>query len=203
MLAPSLLPLLVAATTGLSAAAARLPYTATDADDLSGQGLAHHEVLRISRDFGKPTYEIVVDSWVPASRPSRITDVRMWWVQNDAHDRRSPFGKKIQRYVELEYTPKTDDTWAVTMRADRKEFSFAVELGDGGAAEAYADVVVDGCATVPHCRAVDGRLVARRLLGLPIGIKRLEITCIDDAGATHEGHVPYRKLARGPVYSGG
>jgi hypothetical protein len=202
MLAPSLLPLLVAATIGLPAAAARVPLTATDASDLSGRGLEHHEVLRISRDFGKPTFEIVVDSWVPKSRPGRISDVRMWWVQNDAHDRRSPFGKKIQRYVDFEYTPRTDDSWRVTLRADRKEFSFAVELTDAGAAEAYADVVVEGGATVRHCRAVDGRLVARRFLGLPIGIKRLEVTCLDDAGATHEGHVPYRKLARGPVYSG-
>ena len=202
MLAPALLPLLVAATTGLPAAAARMPYTATDAADLSGEGLEHHEVLRISRDFGKPTFEIVVDTWVPQARPGRISDVRMWWVQNDAGDRRSPFGKKIQRYVDLEYTPASDDTWSVTMRADRKEFRFAVELTDAGAAEAYADVVVEGGGTVRHCRAVDGRLVARRLLGLPIGIKRLEVTCIDDAGATHEGHVPYRKLARGLVYSG-
>lgn len=202
MLAPSLLPLLVAATTGLPAAAARMPYTTTEASDLSSHGLRHHEVLRISRDFGKPTFEIVVDSWVPASRPGRISDVRMWWVQNDKHDRRSPFGKKVHRYVDLEYTPVRDDAWSVKLRADRKEFSFVVELDDAGAAEAYADVVVEGGGVVRHCRAVDGRLVARRLLGLPIGIKRLEVTCVDQAGATHEGHIRFRKLARGAVYSG-
>lgn len=201
MLAPSLLPLLLAAATGIPAAAARVPYVTTEVAELAPKGLQHDEVLRIRRDFGKPSFEIVVDSWLPAERPGRISDVRMWWVQSDREDRRSPFGNKVHKYVDLEYVPEDEDSWSVTLRADRKEFSFDVQLSDEGDVQAYADIVVDGGATVHHCRATEGRLVARRLLGLPIGIKQLEITCVDDEGERHQGAVPYRKLKRGPVYS--
>jgi hypothetical protein len=201
MLAPSLLPLLLAAATGIPAAAARVPYVTTEVTDLAPRGLQHDEVLRIRRDFGKPSFEIVVDSWLPAQRPERIADVRLWWVQNDADDRRSPFGKKVHKYVELEYVPHNDDSWSVTLRADRKEFRFDVELTAEGDVQAYADIVVDGGITVQHCRATEGRLVARRLLGLPIGIKQLELTCVDAQGERHQGAVSYRKLKRGPVYA--
>jgi hypothetical protein len=199
MLASTLLTSLLATATILPGSV-RVPYVTTDTADLSPPGVEHREVLRIGRDFGKPGFEIVVDSWVPADAPGRISDVRMWWLQNDADDRRSPFGKKVHRFVDLEYTPREADTWQVALRADRKEFVFDVELAADGEAHAYADVVAADGETIEHCRARSSRLVARRLLGIPIGIKRLEIECVDASGRSHDATLPYRKLRRGPVY---
>ena len=199
MLSPMLMNLMVAAMT--AGGAGSIPYATTAVTDLSTRALQHDEVLRIRRDFGKPSFEIVVDSWRRSARPSEISDVRLWWVQPDKGDVRSPFGHKIHKYVDLQYVPADDDRWTVVLTADRKEFAFDVEVDEAGDAHAYADVETDD-GTVGHCEATSGRLVARRLLGIPLGIKRLEVTCVDDDGRTHEGALPYRKVKRGPVYKG-
>jgi hypothetical protein len=178
-----------------------IPYATTPAAALSTRALEHDEVLRIRRDFGKPSYEIVVDTWHKAAAPDELADVRMWWVQPDRADVRSPFGSKVHKYVDLQYAPEGPGAWSVTLRADRKEFSFDVEVDDAGDARAFADVVAADGSTV-RCEATEGRLIARRLLGIPLGIKRLEVTCKDAIDGSHRASLPHRKLKRGPVYQG-
>ncbi len=199
MLSPMLMNLMVAAMT--AGGAGSIPYATTAVTELSTRALQHDEVLRIRRDFGKPSFEIVVDSWHRAARPSEIADVRLWWVQPDKGDERSPFGTKIHKYVDLQYVPAGGDRWTVVLTADRKQFSFDVEVDDSGDAHAYTTVETKA-GTVEHCEATAGRLVARRMLGIPLGIKDLEVECVDDEGRTHEGALPYRKVKRGPVYKG-
>lgn len=199
MLTPMLMNLMVAAVT--TGGASSIPYARTAVDELSTHALQHDEVLRIRRDFGKPTFEIVVDSWHHSTAPTQISDVRLWWVQPEKDDVRSPFGKRVHKYVDLQYIPATEDAWTVTLTADRKKFSFDVELDESGDARAFADVETKA-GTVRHCEATRGRLVARRLLGIPLGIKRLEVQCVDDRGKVHDGKLSYRKVKRGPVYKG-
>jgi hypothetical protein len=178
-----------------------VPYVTTETADLSPSGLEHGEVLRIERDFGKPSFDIVVDAWRASASPEDIVDVRMWWVETSRDDQRSPFGEKVHKYIELDYQPRSQGSWQVTLRGDRKEFAFDVSVDERGRTIAIADVQTDD-GLVPQCRATSGRLVARRLLGIPLGIKRLEITCVDADGLVHRGELPYRKLRRGPVYEG-
>jgi hypothetical protein len=178
-----------------------VPYVTTETADLSPSGVEHGEVLRIDRDFGKPSFDIVVDAWRASTAPDNIVDVRMWWVETTQGDQRSPFGEKVHRYIELEYEPHGQDKWHVTLRGDRKEFGFEVAIDDAGQAIAITDVKTED-GLVSKCRATSGRLVARRLMGIPLGIKRLEITCVDAEGLEHRGELPYRKLRRGPTYDG-
>ena len=180
---------------------ARLPYAVTEASELAPDGLHHHEVLRIDRDFGKAEYEIVVDGWSFQSQPDAITDVRIWWVNTERADRRSPFDRKLRRYIDLEYVRNQPHEWTVRLRGDRKEFAFDVELEQGGQAAAYATVVTEAGTRIDRCRASSGHLVARRFLGLPVGIEALRVQCIDDEGQTHAGEIPYKKLRRGKLYS--
>ena len=44
------------------------------------------------------------------------------------------------------------------------------------------------------------RLIARRVVGLPVGIDVLRVHCIDDAGKHHDGDVVYRAMDDGKTY---
>jgi hypothetical protein len=193
MLAPVL-----AAVAGL--AATQLPYSRTPAAALQAPGLAHHEVLRIGRDFGDRNFEVVVDSWTSTAHPDALDEVRFWWVDGSNDDERSPFGKKLRKYIGMDLIPVSADDWTVKLRGDRKEFLFRVVLEPEGTVAAYGDVLTAEGRTVPHCRATHGRFVARRLLGIPIGIKRLDVRCVDAEGRTHDGELPFRKLPRGALW---
>jgi hypothetical protein len=171
----------------------------TAADALSTSELAHHEVLRIERDFGKPDFQIVVDAWEQTSRDS-LADVRLWWVRPSRDDERHPFSLRLMRYLQLSFEPKSDDRWHVGMVGDRKHFEFSVELESDGRAVAYGDVITEDGRTIRHCRTTHGHLVARRFLGVPVGIKQLEVNCVDQAGQRHAGVMQYEKTARGRLY---
>lgn len=192
----ALVSLLLASLT----APARLPYAVTEASELAPDGLHHHEVLRIDRDFGKAEYEIVVDGWSPRANPKAIHDVRIWWVNTSLEDRRSPFDRKLRRYIDLEYLKNAPGEWTIRLRGDRKEFAFDVELDESHQAVAYAAVVTDDGSRVERCRASSGKLVARRFLGIPVGIHSMRVRCVDSHGRAHAGEIPYRKLRRGKVY---
>lgn len=192
-----LLPLLIALT-GFSAA--ELPYSRMPAAQLAPAGLEHHEVLRIARDFGKPDFKVVVDSWVTTADPDRLEEVRFWWVKESKKDERSPFGSKLRKYIGMKFIHNNPDDWTVKLRGDRKEFRFDVEVGEDGRVAAYGDVKTPDGEIVEHCRATDGEFVARRLLGIPIGLKKLAVVCVDAEGVWHKGELPYRKLKRGKLW---
>jgi hypothetical protein len=200
MLTTTTASLLLALATLAPHGAGRLPLAATEASELAPDGLEHHEFLRIDRDFGKPEYEIVVDGWSPRLDPERISDVRIWWINTSLDDRRTPFDRKLRRYIDIDYVTNAPGRWTIRMRGDRKEFTFAVELERDRAA-VYADVVTEQGTRIERCRAASGKLLARRFLGIPVGISAMTVECVDAHGAGHVGELPYRKLRRGKLYS--
>jgi hypothetical protein len=166
----------------------RIAMAATPATELSTEQLQHTELLRIARNFGKDTFQIALDAWVPTAAPDRLADVRLWWARSDRDDERSPFGEGTKSHFEIEYEQPAPDHWRVLMKSGGKTFAFDVEVGEGGAPQAFAEVEVGG-RKVAHCRTTSGTLHARRLLGAPIGIRKLDVRCVDDEGTTHEGSV--------------
>lgn len=149
------------------------------------------EVLRISRDFGKPHFSLAIDAWLDGER---LDDARLWWVNTGEQDRRKPLGKLIERLVKLQYRRVSGTTLSVVVAGDGKEFTFTVELGQDGSVGAYVPVDTEAGAYVPRCRAESARLLARRALGLPVGIARISVTCRDDGGAVHSGQVRHRDV---------
>jgi len=173
--------------------AAQIPYAKTDVADLSTSQLRHNELLRIRRDFGKPEWEIALDSWVPRARPNAIADVRIWWVKTDNNDQRRPLGRK---YVKLERRWLGPDRLEVDLLGAGKRFSFIVEREDGRPPRVFATIEKKDGTVVEHCRATRGKLSARRFLGIPVGLRNLRVTCVDDAGRWHGGNLPYSRARR-------
>lgn len=176
--------------------APRVPWVETDVADLAPEGLLHQEVLRIDPDFGKDHHDIVVDSWTLAEQPDALSEVRMWWLHSKDKDERSPFGKGVRRFVDLDYVRKGPRNFGVVLRGDRKEWGFDVVLRDNGKAVALADVTTNDGVVVPKCEASSAKLLVRRVMGLPVGIKGLELVCHDAAGVEHRGTLPELKAKR-------
>jgi len=174
----------------------RVPWVETDVADLAPDGLLHQEVLRIDPDFGKEHHDIVVDSWMLADDPQALSEVRMWWLHSEENDERSPFGSGVRRFVELEYERKAPERFGVTLRGDRKGWSFDVVLDAEGRAIAVADVTTKDGTVVERCRAESAKLLVRRVMGIPAGLKGLEVVCRDAEGHQHQGTLPERKLKR-------
>jgi hypothetical protein len=168
--------------------AERLPMAATPITALSTEQLAHHELLRIERDFGKPQYVIALDAWVTTVVPPQLGDARLWWSRTDKENERSPFGPGTKRHFEIEYDQPAADRWSVHLVSDGKRFTFNIEVDAQGKPHAFADVSA-GSERFEHCRATTGVLHARKVLGLPVGIDTLDMACTDDAGTTHQGQV--------------
>jgi hypothetical protein len=179
------------ATTG--PVATRLPYAETPVDALSIRGLRHQEALRIDRDFGKPEFDLVVDTWSETAQGD-LADVRLWWVKTTANDRRSPLSEKAERYVDIDVRRHGPDAMRMRVRGSGREFAFEVELDGKGRAHAFADVVTKDGTKIDHCRMTSGFLTARRVLGIPVGLGALQVNCIDDDGASVRGRVTIRKV---------
>lgn len=178
----------------------RAPRGPAAPSELSTEQLRHHEVLRIDRDFGMSHWEIALDGWMPREHTGRIAELRLWWVNTDDGDRRKPFSAHLRRYIEFGYDKAEGSALAVRMAGDNKEYLFTVELDGDGAPVVYADVTLDDGSLVKHCRCASGRLLARRVLGMPIGIKALSVKCTDDQAKARVGSVPYREIAGGRTY---
>ena len=190
----SLLALLLA--TAATSAVPRLPDGELQADELAPPGLRHQEALRIDRDFGKPEFDLVVDTWTRTAAPRKLADVRLWWVKTTAADRRSPLSTKAKKYVDIETSLRAPGHWTLEVRGDRKVFAFDVELDALGNAHVFTDVIDDDGHRVDHCRATAGRLKARRLLGIPIGIAALAVECVDGEGKRLRGRAVVRRVGR-------
>jgi len=184
---------LTSSTTG--PLATRVPFVETPVTQLAPRGLRHHEALRIERDFGKPEFELVVDAWSETAH-GELADVRLWWVKTTANDRRSPLSQKSERYVDIDVQRNGPDEMRVRVRGTGREFEFAVELDDTGKAAVYMDVVKSDGTAVDHCRTVSSKLTARRVLGIPVGLGALTVSCIDDAGHRIRGRADMRRVGR-------
>ncbi len=178
-----------------------IPHGPTPVAELSTKTLRHHEVLRIRRDFGMDHWEIALDGWTPHAVDGRIADLRLWWVNTQEADRRKPFSAYLRRYLDFEHRRAGEGTLAVRMAGDRKEYRFTVEIDAHGTPAVFADVELADGSTVPHCRCKSGRLLARRVLGIPVGIASLQVECTDDTAKARAGAVPYRELEHGEAYA--
>jgi hypothetical protein len=176
--------------------APRIPWVETDVTDLAPEGLLHQEVLRIDPDFGKDHHDIVVDSWTLAEQPDALSEVRMWWLHSKDHDERSPFGKGVRRFVELDYVRKGPRRFGVVLRGERKEWGFDVVLQADGKAVALADITTGNGVAVTQCEASSAKLLVRRVMGLPAGLRGLEVTCRDADGTEHRGTLSELKTKR-------
>jgi hypothetical protein len=170
-----------------TAAAAEPPTGRTDADRLEAAGLDHHEVLRIQRDFGQRSFLVVIDAWSPEASHDQLKEIRMWWLNERKEDERSPFGRGVRKHVDIVYTQTAPDAWVVELRGDDKRMAFSVELDGKGKPSAFGTIITPAGQRVEHCRAVTSTLVARRFLGIPIGLDHLAVTCVDEDGDLHRG----------------
>lgn len=191
----SAIPTLLALLTS-TASAPLLPYAEISAEALAPAGIRHQEALRIDRDFGKPEFDLVVDTWIPEQDPGAFADVRLWWVKTTAADRRSPLSTRAQKYVDIDTRASGPDRWLLAVTGDHKRFAFEVELGNDGEAAVYTDIVDERGERVEHCRASSGFLHARRFMGLPVGIARLSIACVDDDGHARTGNAIMERARR-------
>lgn len=180
--------------------ASGIPQGPTAVEQLSTKALRHHEVLRIRRDFGMDHWELALDGWMSRRDDGHLAAVRLWWVNTRDDARRKPFSAYLQRYIELETRRAGAGTLFVRMAGDHKEYRFTVELDAAGLPAVFADVELADGSTVAHCRCHRGQLVARRIVGIPVGIAALSMHCTDDTSTPREGTVPYREVAHGETY---
>lgn len=172
---------------------AEIPKGPTPAAKLSTSSFVHHEVLRIDRDFGKPQWEIALDGWLAREQPDGVAELRFWWVNTDEADHRKPFNRALSRRIDFGFDSRTDGALEVRLGGDRKQYRFTVDVDAGGIPAVFADVRLADDTEVPHCRCRSGRLIARRLLGIPIGIDTLRVQCTDAEGRTHQAKVPHHE----------
>lgn len=176
-------------TSCLLALALASPAAASEAEgDASTPGSV--EVVRIKRDFGKPHVDLAIDAWTDANA-TRLAGARLWWVITSEEDRRKPLGALVERMVKLKYRRDSSTSLTVTVTGDRKEFAFSVELGRDGKSHAYVAIDTEDGQFVPRCRADSVRLIAHRVLGLPVGLARIAVTC-SEGGVVHKGQVRHR-----------
>lgn len=154
---------------------------------------AHHELLRIEQEFHRnDDYRIVVDAWVATEPSPRIVRVTMGWLDIGAGDVRSPFGKGVRRHVDVLHERRSATTWVIALVAADVRRELEIILGDDGVPRVFAQVV--GEAGLVRCQPHGGRLISRRVLGLPIALGGLELECVDDNGATLRGNVATRAV---------
>jgi hypothetical protein len=149
------------------------------------------EVVRIKRDFGKAWVDLAIDAWLDP-KSTRLERARLWWVVTSEQDRRKPLGAFYERMVKLRYNRSSSTALSVQVTGDHKEFTFTVELGGDGKAHAYVAIDTADGLTIARCRTEGARLIAQRVLGLPVGLARIEVTCSDEKGAVHQGLVRHR-----------
>jgi len=155
-------------------------------------GPATAEVLRIKRDFGKPYVDLAIDAWTDDTT-ARLDATRLWWVNTHEADRRKPLGRIIERLVHLRYKRLSSAAFTVVVAGDGKEFTFTVERGSDGQVHAFVPVDTADGRFIPRCRAAAATLLARHVLGMPVGIARIAVTC-QDGGDSVQGQVRHREV---------
>lgn len=151
------------------------------------------EVVRVKRDFGKPHFDLAIDAWTSPDA-TRLDEARLWWVNTAEADRRKPLGPMVERMVKLRYHRGSSRSLTVTVTGDNKEFAFVLELAESGELHAFVAVDTDDGRHVARCRTTSARLIAHRVLGLPVGLARVSVTCKDEGGTVHKGTVRHREV---------
>jgi len=150
------------------------------------------EVVRIKRDFGKPHFDLAIDAFMAG--PARLERVQLLWVNTSEEDRRKPLGKLIERMVALKYKRVSARSFKVVVAGDDKEFTFTVELGPDGGLSTFVAVDTDAGRHIPRCKTEEAKLLARRVIGIPVGIAKVAVSCRDADGNVHAGQVKHREL---------
>lgn len=167
--------------------ATQVPMVAADVAELSTPVLRHTELLRITRDWGKPNWEIAIDGWVDRGGSHNVADVRVWWANTDKNDRRKPISKRFRKYFKIKHRTTRPGHARVVLTGTGKRFEFDVETDTNGRAHAFANIKTRDGTRVEHCRARRAMLTARRFLGIPTGLKHLTVSCVDGNGRWHRG----------------
>lgn len=170
---------------------------------LSGAGIAERaaeapdpspiEVLRITRDFGKPHFDLALDAFASAGEVG-LRDVRLHWVNTSARDRRKPLGPITDRLVKVNLRRENDRAATVTVSGDSKEFAFALELRDDGVINVYVAALAEGGQAIPRCHVTGARLIARRILGVAAGLDHIAVECSDSDGRLRPARIQHREL---------
>ena len=171
-----------------------IPSGPTASSDLSAPGFTHQELIRIDRDFGKAHWQLAVDGWVAETPAGRVEEMRLWWVNTDDADRRKPLSRALSRHVNFAFTRRPDGAVDIRLAGDGKEYRFVVDRDRDGRLAAFADVELADGSAVRLCRVDHGRLIARRVLGVPVGVEALGVRCTDRSGTEHDATVPYRPM---------
>lgn len=181
-----------AAATEADAAAqkSRIPHRRTSVEALADAELRHQEVARIEQSLHPDEdYQIAIDAWISSEPGNQLAEVRMWWVDTGKNDERSPFGRGVRRHIDIDYERRDAHAFVVRMAEKEQVYLLDVELGADGTAAAYATVTPSSGAAIEHCRVTGGRLVTKTMIGIPVGLERLEVACIDAAGQAQQGEV--------------
>lgn len=182
--------LVLAAAPAVVSASSVVPYHRMAAADLAPSGFSHLAVLRIDQDFHpNDKYEIAIDAWVSDGEPDSLAAVRMWWLDTSDANARSPFGKGVRRHIDIDYKERGSG-WDIRIKQGRKAYVFAVDLEDGKATATASVRTKTG--VIDECELDGSRLVAKKILGVPTGLKRIDVTCTDAEGAKHRGSVVTR-----------
>lgn len=184
--------LLVAGALSLAAFAAApaqgadLPTKRTPSSRLEPAGLDHHEVLRIEPNGLGPadSYDIVLDAWTHESDGS-IAGVNMWWLDRAKADERSPFGKTVKQRIDVDYVRRSANVWNVQIKANGQRFDIEVRAADGGVA-AFGTIATHGV-KISECRATSSKIIPTTVLGIPTGLDKLQVSCIDQNGVRQHG----------------
>lgn len=169
----------------------RFPLKGSMPADLSDDRSTFQNILLIDRDYGPAPEDIAVDAWV-SKDGAKLEEVRMWWVRHDNAQRRAPFSRRVLKRLRLGYKPISKQQWYLGFAGDNKQFVFSVEM-HGNKPAVYGEVDTDQ-GIVSHCRVTKAKLHARRVLGVPTGLSRMAVTCIDDRGKKHRGNASWRKV---------
>jgi hypothetical protein len=176
----------IVATVMLSSLDRELPPRITPIADLDAlEQFRHTEVLQVERDFGQPNVNVALDAWTPVHDAGRIDGVRVWW--SDEVDR-YPFNARVRKQLAIDYRRVRADRWRIRVGGARKHFVFEVALHEGRPA-VFADVTVAGGGVVRRCRADSAQLYALRVLGIPVGLREMVVTCTAPDGTVHRGTV--------------
>ena len=155
--------------------------------------VAPAEVVRVKRDFGKPNFDLVIDAWADVEA-AHLREIRLWWTNTEEVDHRKPLGRMIERMVKLQYRRLSDTALTVAVAGDGKRFTFTVELDKDGKVVAYVPIATADGRYIRRCRTDSARLLARRVLGMPVGISYIAVSCHDGRGVLHEGKLRYREI---------
>jgi hypothetical protein len=150
------------------------------------------QVVRIKRDFGKPHFDLAIDAWLAG--PSRIDKVQLLWVNTSEEDRRKPLGKFIERMVALKYKRISSPLDQGRRRGRRQGVHVHRGARARRRAHTYVAVDTDGGQFIARCRADSAKLLARRVIGIPVGISRVVVSCRDADGNVHAGQIRHKEL---------